>query len=448
LEVDIVIIYYAKKRIEATLFFYDFMKVLWITNILLPEALDLLKKKNSLKGTGGWLVGAANALINQKDIELYVASVTKEVNQLKRLEGKSVTYYYLPYGKGNKRVNHEYESYWRDIRDAILPDVIHIHGTEFSHGLAYIEACGSEHVCVSIQGLTSVYARYYLAGLKAWDIRKSFTPASLYKGSVIQGCKDFLKRGEYERELLRKVDHIIGRTSWDKAHAWAINPKAEYHYGGETLRSDFYSGRTWDYSRCTPHSIFLSQADYPIKGLHVVLNAMPLVLRQYPDATLRIAGGDITRSKGWIEKLKLSDYGKIVRNIIRDNILQHCVYFTGPLDGDGMRREYLRSNVFICPSSIENSPNSLGEAQILGVPIIASYEGGVMDMMRGNEDNLYRFEEVEMLAYKIVALFEKKDNIDTVYMRKAALERHDPQTNATELIKIYSSICEKNKSLL
>lgn len=65
-----------------------------------------------------------------------------------------------------------------------------------------------------------------------------------------------------------------------------------------------------------------------------------------------------------------------------------------------MVKRYLLSNVFICPSTIENSPNSLCEAQLLGVPHIASYVGGTADLMKGNEECLYRFEETEMLAEK------------------------------------------------
>ena len=54
------------------------------------------------------------------------------------------------------------------------------------------------------------------------------------------------------------------------------------------------------------------------------------------------------------------------------------------------------------PSSIENSPNSLGEAQLLGVPCIASDVGGVTDMIPNKECGIiYRFEEVELLAKHI-----------------------------------------------
>lgn len=416
------------------------MKVLWITNIVLPEAQKLLTGEGALKSSGGWLLGAMESIVNQPNVTLIVASLSPKVIKLTRLEGEKVIYYLLPYGKGNMRINHDYEPLWKQIKDKELPDVIHLHGTEFSHGLAYLEACGAEHVCVSIQGLTSAAFFYYCYGISWKEILRSITVGTLFWGGILKGYREYKSRGKCEVGIIRRVNHIIGRTSWDRARTWAINPNAVYHHGGETLRPFFYSGRTWQYSECIPHSIFLSQASNPIKGLHMVLRAMPLIIRHYPDATIRIAGRDITNCSTWKHRLMLNDYGKIIRRLIRNNGLEGRVVFTGSLDGEGMRSEYLRSNVFVCPSTIENSPNSLGEAQLLGVPVIASYVGGIPDMMKNDVDHLYRFEEVEMLARKIVDLFDKQDTVDTEAMRLEALRRHDPETNAKELIEIYNEV--------
>ncbi len=415
------------------------MKVLWITNIVMPEAAALLKGESVHKISGGWLIGAADNLVFQSDVSLYIASISKDVSELACLKGEKITYYLIPFGKGNTRINHDYERYWHLVEEAIKPDVVHIHGTEFTHGLAYLEACGCKNVCVSIQGLVSACCYYYY-GLSLREIRKSVTPYSLLVGGILKGYNDFSRRGEAEKEIIRRVNHIIGRTSWDKERIWAINPKATYHFGGETLRSEFYTNIIWKYENCTPHSIFYSQASYPIKGLHMLLRAMPLVLRHFPDAKIRIAGNDITCSKGGKSLLRLTDYGQIVRKLIKRLELKDCVTFTGSLDAVEMRQEYLKSNVFVCASSIENSPNSLGEAQILGVPVIASYVGGIPDMMEGDERHLYRFEEIEMLAYKLCQLFAEESRIDTSHMRQLALLRHNPERNARELMTVYKTI--------
>lgn len=415
------------------------MKILWVTNILFPEAENLITKKGELRSSGGWMLGAAEALLNSsKEISLFVAAVSPLVKQLTLVQGNRITYYVLPLGKGNSYPNKEYEPYWKEINDQLQPDVVHIHGTEYSHGLAFLNACPNAKSVISIQGLTSAYYYYYY-GLGKFQIIKNLTLRDFIRGTIFEGKRNFKKRGEtVEKPMLRKVNHIIGRTSWDKAHAWAINPKAKYHFNNETLRPEFYDGCKWDYDKCEKHTIFLSQAGYPLKGLHQVLRAMPLILRHYPDTKIRVAGADITKHSTWSDKLRISGYGKLIRRMIHQLHLENHIDFLGPLNAEQMKQTYLNCNVFVCPSSIENSPNSLGEAQLLGVPHIASYVGGVADMMVGNEENLYRFEEYEMLAAKVCRIFENKgDNKNIV---EKAQVRHSSLKNTQRLLDIYISI--------
>ena len=415
------------------------MKVLWIVNIVFPEVLKLLNNNESLKSTGGWLLGGAEALSKIQDVELAVACVSLEVDDLKILKGDKILYYVIPLGKGNTRKNPEYRKYWRRINDDFNPDLVHIHGTEYSHGLAYIEECGTNHVVVSIQGLTSIYAHYYNSGLSLSDILGFVTPRDIIKGNLLYAQRLFKQRGEYEKELLGKTQHIIGRTLWDKAHAWAVNPTAHYHFCNEILRQEFYNGDTWSYHDCIKHSIFLSQAIYPLKGLHMVLKAMPIVLRHYPDTSIRIAGFDVTRRNEGIKGLvKLSTYGRLIRSMIKRYHLTDKIEFVGNLDAGEMKKEYLKANVFVCPSSIENSPNSLGEAQILGVPVVASCVGGIPDMMKGDEKHLYRFEDIEMLAYAICDVFANEGN--QVDMKDIARNRHNREHNLNLTISIYDEI--------
>ena len=272
------------------------MKVLWITNILFPEAVSLLTGSGELRASGGWMLGASEALLQHGGVELYVATVSPKVSELTRLQGEKITYYLLPLGKGNQRINKEYEPYWKRVQTEVQPDVVHIHGTEYSQGYSYMTACGADNVVISIQGLTSAYYYYYY-GMTKCDIFRNLTVRDLLKGTVIKGQRDFKRRSKYEIAAIKLARHIIGRTSWDKARVWALNPDAQYHFCNETLRPEFYDGLKWDYDSCTKHSIFVSQASYPIKGLHQLLRAMPLILQHYPDTTIRVAGDDVTRLK-------------------------------------------------------------------------------------------------------------------------------------------------------
>lgn len=418
------------------------LNVLWITNILFPEAVSILSGDNVLKASGGWMLGAADALVKyHPNINLSVASLSAKVNSLTILKGKLFTYYVLPLGKGNLHYNKAYEAYWKEVKDLVKPDVVHIHGSEFTHGLAYVNACGNRNVVLSIQGLRTVIRKYFFRGLNKWEVFSNITIFDILRGSSLIGSYKSCKRlSKTEIELFSKLNHIIGRTTWDRAHTFVLNPTAKYHFCNETLRSDFYTSDIWDYSRCDRHTIFLSQAAAPIKGLHQLLKAMPIILNHYPDTKIRIAGADITHSGVPGRFLRITGYGRIILKYIKKyNLIGH-VKFLGKLNGEEMKREYLSANVFVMPSTIENSPNSLAEAQILGVPHIVSYVGGAPDMMKGNEENLYRFEEIEMLAEKICRIFEAKDQ--QIDMRKEALKRHDIQGNSDQLYKIYSDILD------
>lgn len=419
------------------------MKVLWIVNTTFPEALLLLTgSKNKLKTSGGWMLGAADALINNQEVDLYIASSCNLVQTITRLVGNKIVYYLIPGDNFDVKYDSRQEPLWKTIRNEINPDVVHIHGTEYAHSLSFIKATGTSNVVVSIQGLKHIYARHYLGGIDYKTIYKNITFHDIVKGNLIAEMRMFRYSGEIEKKVLKNVKHIIGRTSWDRACSWAINPSAKYHFCNEILRNEFYCDMAWSYSKCKRHSIFLSQGAYALKGLCQVLDALPIVLSHYPDIEVRIAGNDITFSKGLYGLKHFTGYGKIVKKKIARYNLHNHISFLGPLDAEQMRDEYLSANLFICPSSIENSPNSLGEAQILGTPCIASYVGGIMDMMVGNEDCMYRFGEIEVLAYKICEVFKNEDN--QVSMIEQARKRHDPIRNSEQLFSVYKNIVENS----
>lgn len=418
------------------------MRVLWITNLPLP---DMQKHLGApVSPFGGWLTATAESLRLEAGIELGVASISEYAHDLVSYSSNSVRHFAIPYGRGNLKYNKEYEQYWKEIDKLFSPDVVHIHGTEFSHGLAYIEACGSEKVVVSIQGLVSVIERYCTGGISRRDRFFNLTIRDLLCGtSINRERKQYIKRGIIEINTIRKIMNVIGRTTWDHYHVLSINPNIHYYSVNETLRAPFYEGH-WDYSSCIPHSIFLSQGSSALKGAHMVIKALPFVVARYPDVKVRIAGSDLLGSRGLISWLKMNNYVKYLRKLIKRLDLERNIAFIGVLSAEEIKNELLKSNLFICPSSIENSPNSLGEAQILGVPCLASYVGGIPDMMDdGFYENMYRFEEYEYLAEQICNIFEKRDKQKD--FSSIALIRHDKSTNMKNLVEVYNKIMKEQK---
>ena len=417
------------------------MKVLWITNTIFPEACKELGLPTPF--VGGWMYSSADYLLKAfANIELGVASLYNG-KKLKIINSERITYYLLPRSTSGHIYDVKLESFWKEVKNQFDPDIVHIHGTEYPHGLAYVNACGIDNVVVSIQGLVSVIERYYYGGINEKELKRKVTFRDLVKLDSIQKQRvKIQKRGEFEKILINKVQHVIGRTTWDKAHVLAINQKIFYHFCNESLRGDFYKNN-WQLGECKKHQIFLSQSYYPLKGMHQIIKALPLILNYYPDTTIVVAGNDFTKSK---KKLGLTGYGKYIRSLINTLGVKENIIFTGILTENAMCEKYLESNVFVCPSSIENSSNSIGEAQLLGVPCVASFVGGGPDMIKNEETGLlYRFEEYEMLAILVCRIFSDDEfaNILSRNGKAIAMKRHDKQKIIENLNSIYNSICKK-----
>ncbi|WP_075981921.1 glycosyltransferase family 4 protein [Bacillus massilinigeriensis] len=416
------------------------MKLLWITNISLPEASILLKEE--ISPFGGWLIDIAKLLSDNENIHLNIAFPKNDAEGIDFINGEKVNYFTFPSitSKDNQWNNHFSEK----IIEQVKPDIVHIFGTELYHSHAIVNICKKRNIkCViSIQGLVSIISKHYTLGLPV-DIQRSFTIRDFIKqDNIKQQQRKFEKRGKYEIETLQKASYIIGRTTWDRACLSFINNNVKYYHCYETLRSEFYKNK-WDINQCERYSIFISQGTYPIKGLHFMIEALPLILKRFSKARLYIGGPDITRNKSLLEKLKLSSYGKYINTLIQKYNLENHITFTGILSEKQICKRFLLSNAFVCPSTIENSPNSLGEAMILGVPSIASNVGGVSDLLKHKEEGfIYPSDAPYMLAYYTCEVLGN-DQLALNLSKNArikALKLHDKHQNYKRLLEIYDDI--------
>jgi glycosyltransferase involved in cell wall biosynthesis len=412
------------------------MKILWVTNIPLPEASELMNESPS--PFGGWLVKSSILLSQRDDIELAIAFPSRKSNVFRKLEGSKINYY--PFSKNVNNIEKDF----RYIFPEVDPDIVHIFGTEMQHTLPIIKLCQLKalNVVLSIQGLVSMISKHYLSGI---PVRKQFSYTIrdfIKQDNIRQQKKKFYYKGVFEIEAIKSVKHLIGRTSWDKACINQIRPDAVYHHCNEILRDSFYKHK-WTIFNIEKHTIFTSQGAYPIKGLHYMIEAFAIIVKRYPDAKLYISGRDITKSNNLKNKLKKTAYAKYIEKLIGYYGLNNSIQFLGPLNEKQMCQRYLKSHVFVCPSLIENSPNSLGEAMILGVPCVASYVGGIPDMLKHKEEGLlYQHDAPYMLAHYVCEMFGNED-LALKFSKKArvhALRTHNIEVNTKRIIEIYRMI--------
>lgn len=423
------------------------VKVLWLVNIPLPEVCHLMGEQSS--PFGGWLINASKYLAAQDNIVLSIAFPRLKIKDVMEYNGEKINYFAFPHLASNDDRLMTDNSYLKSIVKQVQPDIVHIFGTEFAHSLAMVNVCNDLGVqsVISIQGLVSYIEKHYLANLPN-NVQKGFTFRDFVKqNNILQQKKDFKKRGLLEMKAIQKAKHVIGRTTWDRACALQLNPTINYHFCNETLRETFYSN-AWSIEKCEKYSIFLSHSSYPIKGLHYMLEALPTILRSYPKAKIYIAGPDITASNNLKDRLKQTSYAKYITRLIKELKIEEHVHFTGMLDEQQMCNRYLKSNVFVCPSSIENSPNSLGEAMILGVPCIASNVGGISDMLvHGQEGFLYPADAPYMLAHYVNEVFGSGNLANDISSKARihALKTHDCFNNNIRLMNIYHTIFNENQ---
>ena len=329
------------------------------------------------------------------------------------------------------------------IMEDFKPDVLHIFGTEFPHTLAAVKAFHNpQRTLIGIQGLCSAIADVYMADLPLAAQKKKTVRDILKKDGLFEQQEKFRKRGAFETEALSLVGHVTGRTDFDREMTKKLAPQAKYHFMNETLRSEFYSN-TWNIDKIEHFSLFLSQGNYPIKGLHYVLDILPEIVEEYENTTVYVAGDVITAHGSLRDKIRLSGYGKYLLSQIKKHKLEDHIKFVGRLHSDRMCARFLKTHVFLCPSAIENSPNSVGEAMLLGVPVVSADVGGVHNLLTDKKDGLlYPKDKPKRLKDAILQIFED-DKLAMYFSANArahAMKTHIPETNYNRLMEIYYEI--------
>ena len=295
---------------------------------------------------------------------------------------------------------------------------------------------------IGLQGVISECAKEYMADLPAEVQSQVSFRDWLKQDSMKQQQEKFFVRGEREKEVLKLCHNVTGRTEFDKKAAKAMNPKVTYFYMNETMRGEFYNDG-WQREKCQKHSIFFSQADYPLKGFHYLLQALKEIREKYPDVAVNVAGNSLVNYKTWKDKIKISAYGKYLRRLIKDLQMEDKIIFSGKLSADEMKQQYLNCHTFVCASSLENSPNSVGEAMLLGTPVVASLTGGIPSMLEHEKEGLL-FEKgnPKALAEAIMRSWEEEETIDELVSnaRIRARKTHDADENFATLLGIYKKI--------
>lgn len=409
------------------------LKILWICNVPLPELQSAVGIKNY---TEGWLIGISSQLRKRKDIEFHYAFPQNQFKKtfIKTMNG--ITFWGFYNGRKNwYTIKKENIQIFRNMIQRIDPDIVHIFGTEYPHSLECISSVPDRrNVVVSLQGLTAQLEKVYVQGIPFADRLVGRLAGGQYQ-CLLTEKYEFYKRGINENQVLSSAKNVIGRTDWDKNCVIKINPRCCYFHCNETLRDVFYKG-SWNIEEIERYSIFVSQGNYPIKGLHVLIFALPLIKRRYPEVMVYVAG-----DRYFLEGN--NPYGKFIKKILKKYHVEENVRFLGFLTGEKVKQRLLKTHIAVMPSLLENSPNSIGEAMLLGVPVVASNVGGIPSIVQdGIGGYLYPSSDRKKLAKRICRIFasDKQALYFSNNGKESAQVLYDRLRNLDRLMEIYYEI--------
>ncbi len=357
-----------------------------------------------------------------------------KVNKIESMHDDRIVTYSVPIGWiKNSASMVKSLGFCRDLINEWNPDLIHIHGTESSYGLLTARGIVNRPVVISLQGLLGPCSEWYhfFGDATLADVLRMHRWLELpaIRGLLLQFLS-IQRMAQREREIIRGNRFFVGRTEWDRAYIRALNPTACYFHGGEMLREPFWQGR-WDIGKVKRHRIIFTNVGHPRKGADILLRVIKLLQSQYPDIQVAFAGGISLRS----------GYGRYIRRYI--NEIGHSVVDLGQLNAVDMAKELLKSHVFVSPSYIENSSNAICEAQLLGMPVISTYTGGIPSLIKDGHTGLFfPTGDVPMLAAKIREIFE--DDALAIKIGNQALEvsrkRHDANNVIEEILAVYENV--------
>lgn len=179
---------------------------------------------------------------------------------------------------------------------------------------------------------------------------------------------------------------------------------------------------------------------HPKKDYSALLKAFSLVTKEIANVYLVIVGGGTETLRPQITNLKLEAKviltGKIPRNGGRD-------FYEYP--ASELVDIYLSSDLFVFSSLIEGQPNVLLEAQAAGLPIVATYAPGNLDVVEeGKTGFLVPVKYPEEFAEKVWELL-KNENLYKKFSQNAKIEskKYSWENVTRDYLDVYTKVLNK-----
>jgi len=417
------------------------MRALWFCNVPTYDVWRI--DRHDEPHHGGWIDSLKNAMLSSyPDLELGIAFPAMRLR--KRLAVGRVTLFPILY---RRSILVRGFTNWRHLTDPLStisicteivrwykPDIVHVFGTEMVFGSLIPEI--DVPTTIHLQGLLTVYSRMWFRGISPWrHLRhQRFLDFLLGRGYI----HDYLrikKAARRERDILGNCRSVIGRTDWDRRVSSILAPHARYFHCDETMRREFWE-KEWHPPKRQERVLFSTFNGAIYKGLETLLEAFNLVRMRYGDCViLKIAGIGCND--------RVVSLSRKVLSLKRDDAR---VVYLGSVNAGEVANELAEADVFVHPSHIDNSPNSICEAMLVGTPLVSTNAGGIPSIVVNNEQGLL-VQDGDAIAMA-AAIMELLSNEAFAGMlsrsaRACAQMRHAPEQISAIVYSIYSQMLQK-----
>jgi glycosyltransferase involved in cell wall biosynthesis len=398
------------------------IRVAWLA----PYPSGLLHKelrivRSSKAHPASWVVNLANAFSRREDVDLHIITATSGIRESATVKNGHITFHVIRHTfPFTSRGHPKYlrldllSRYWqlrrgiKEILAELEPDVIHVHGTEYGYGLAALEI--DAPTIISIQGIVSAIAE-------------------------VSPSLSFRLQARIERTVIRNARYFGTRTAWANAFVLELNSAATIYELPEAINRSFFEAAV---GQSNPNILMVGTV-VQRKGIEEALHAMKIVVTACPSAKLRIIGGADPK---YLRKLKA---------FTRSAGIESNVEWLGSRSTDDVMRLHADSAILIHPSHVDNSPNSVAEAMVSGLPVVATAVGGILSMIEhGATGLLVEPRNNSQLAAAVISLLENENERVRLarQARVVALERHFPPRVAERTVDAYRDILAKKERAL
>lgn len=386
-----------------------------------------------VKNSGSW-IEALEKIFKRYLPDVKLGLAFEHQDNVFKVERDGVTYYPIHVKKtSSPPKNFEIlRSHYLKVIDDFGPDVVHCFGTERWHyGLLAKEV--RVPFVIHIMGFMNIYDPMDEIVLHKHDYIKYFNynPAKylIHKHEYKTKCEN----QELEREVMLVNKYFMGRTAWDENIVKYYSNGGKYYHCEEAIREEIYGATVhWIYSPKEKVRLITIGNAGSLKGNEMMLRTAWLLKNQFHFDFEWFYTSD---------EYKMSFFERLVGIHHKDVNIR----LIGRINATNIAKNLSDADFYIHPAIIDNSPNTVCEAQLIGIPVIATNAGGIPSLIEdGKTGFLYPYSEPHALAFKIMNLHNEKAVLEQVSQNEIEFShrRHSPQAIASRVCEIYQQIID------